>query len=317
MKSWIKYAVILIAMGCASFALSDQFSALPKLIGSVYFLLVTAVVIGLVVYQIFNAGVWADVLACIGLPRNRWACTRIWLESESLKWLPGGVWSYGSRIFLSSEIGVDKKKAGSSMVLELIITNIAWGLLALSLFLSFPIIEWGSKLLESHDLTIYLLVLISLAVIGVGVVKWKLDKIKTFLDIGPINKAKCVRTLFHYLCLCVFNASLLWVLIQAIPGVEVPYSIVIGITAAAWLCGFWAIGIPGGIGVREAVIVGFLCQFTNLENAILVAALWRVCQMLAEVSSISLVAGSGLFKKGKQIKNSKPEAFDDENSFRI
>jgi len=315
MKSWIKYGAILIAMGCATVALSEQFSALPKLIGEVDFMIVAYVVVGLVIYQIFNAGVWSDVLACIGLPRNRWACTRIWLESESLKWLPGAVWSYGSRVFLSSEIGVDKKKAGSSMVLELIITNIAWVLLALSLFLSFPIIEWGRGMLGSHNWILYLCVLSALSVVGVGVLKWKYEKIKEFLNIGPIAMSKCVRTLFHYLCLCVLNASLLWIFIQAVPGVEVPYTIVIGITAAAWLCGFWAIGIPGGIGVREAVIVSLLCQFTNLENAILVAALWRVCQMVAEVSSISLVAGSGLFKWGNQRQNIKTETCYEENSF--
>lgn len=307
MKSWIKYGIILLAMGCASIALSEHFGALPSLMGNVNFPLLGGVILGLVFYQVWNAGVWSEVLACLYTPKKRMDCARIWLESESLKWLPGALWSYGSRVLLSSEIGLSKKKASSSMVLELMITNVAWALLAATVFISFPVYQWVERLGESFNL----LLLVGLAVICVGgalaVMVAKMDKLRAFLSLGPVDFRKCLRTTGHYLVLCVFNASLLWGLMAAVPGVGVPYLAVLGVAGAAWVAGFWAIGIPGGIGVREAVIVTLLCQYTSIEQAILVAALWRGCQMIAEVVSIFLVVGTGAIKRAKLAKNQKRE----------
>lgn len=316
MKSWIKYGVILSAMGCASIALSEHFQALPRLIGNVNFTLLAGVVAGLILYQVWNAGVWSEVLACLNAPRKRMDCARIWLESESLKWLPGAIWSYGSRVLLSSEIGLSKKKASSSMVLELMITNIAWALLASTVFLSFPVFQWIGNLSESLNLVLF----IGLAIVCVGaaiaLMRAKIDKLRAFLSFGPVNFSKCLLTTGHYFILCVFNATLFGGLIATVPGVEVPYIAVLGVAGAAWLAGFWAIGIPGGIGVREAVIVTLLCQYTSIEQAILVAALWRACQMLAEVASILLVVGTGAIKRAKQAKNQKKKEYCEKSSVR-
>ncbi|MFC5051539.1 lysylphosphatidylglycerol synthase domain-containing protein [Rubritalea spongiae] len=309
MKSWIKYGAIVSAMAFGAFALSEQIGELPNLIEHVHFGLLGGVLLGLLVYQIWNASVWSEVLSSIyETGKKRTDCARIWLESESLKWLPGSVWSYGSRVVLADEIGVTKKKASSSIILELIMTNIAWASLALTTLFTFPVSAWFDKV-ESY-LNWVIFAILGLLVFGIVVsfAFFKIKKLRAVLSIGPIDFKKCLATIFHYIVLCVFNGLLFYGVMTAVPNVEVPVVAALSIAGVAWLAGFWAIGIPGGIGVRETVIVAMVCQFSSLEQAILVAALWRGCQMLAEVGAISLMVGTGI------IKQAKPKLKEDESS---
>lgn len=313
MKSFIRYSVILLAMVFASVALSEHFWALPSLMGEVHFGQIGLMVVGLVCYQVWNAGVWSEVLACLYAPRKRMDCARIWLESESLKWLPGALWSYGSRVFLSGEMGLSKKKASSSMVFELLITNIAWGGLAATVIFTFPVSDWLTKLSEMTSVLL-VVCLTALCVGGVlALLVVKLEKLRAFLSFGPVDWVKSVRTTAHYMVLCIFNAGLLWGVIQAVPGLDVPFIAAVGVAGTAWIAGFWAVGVPGGIGVREAVIVTLVCHFGSIEQAILVAALWRGCQMIAEVVSVSLVVGTGMIVKAKKSRLKKKKKYS-ENS---
>ncbi|MGJ8673373.1 lysylphosphatidylglycerol synthase domain-containing protein [Rubritalea sp.] len=300
MKSWIKYGAILSAMAFGAFALSEHIGELPNLIEHVNFGLLGGIIFGLLIYQIWNASVWSEVLASIyETGKKRMDCARIWLESESLKWLPGSVWSYGSRVVLAGEIGVTKKKAGSSIVLELIMTNIAWAALAVTTVFTFPVSTWIDKV--SGYLNLAVIVAVGLLLFGaVGIFAFlKIKKLRSLISIGPVNFKKSLTTVFHYIVLCVYNGLLFYGVMTAVPNVEIPLFAALSVAGVAWLAGFWAIGIPGGIGVREAVIVAMVCQYSSLEQAILVAALWRGCQMIAEVGAISLMVGAGIIKQTK------------------
>lgn len=287
-------------MAFGAFALSEHIGELPNLIEHVNFGLLVGIIFGLLIYQIWNASVWSEVLSSIHeTGKARMECARIWLESESLKWLPGSVWSYGSRVVLAGEIGVTKKKAGSSIVLELIMTNVAWASLAVTTLFTFPVSTWLDKLTGYLNLAVIAVAALVFFGAVVCFAFFKIKKLRSLISIGPVDFKKCLLTIFHYIVLCVFNGLLFYGVMTAVPNVELPVVAAISIAGVAWLAGFWAIGIPGGIGVREAVIVAMVCQYSSLEQAILVAALWRGCQMIAEVGAISLMVGAGIIKQTK------------------
>jgi uncharacterized membrane protein YbhN (UPF0104 family) len=78
----------------------------------------------------------------------------------------------------------------------------------------------------------------------------------------------------------------------------------IGANAAGWLAGFFAIGVPGGIGVREAGAALLLSPIMPWQEAALAAALWRVLQIVAEL--VSLLPWLFLRDTGSRAKMDSP-----------
>ena len=97
--------------------------------------------------------------------------------------------------------------------------------------------------------------------------------------------------LVAYVVLCVVNGLGFYLLLQAFPQGGGPVSLfaAIGINAAGWLAGFFAVGAPGGLGAREAALVAMLSPFMSLEVVVLFVAAWRLLQMLVEAVALATV----------------------------
>lgn len=321
MKTVIKYSLVLLGLTLAVVALRHHMGDLPALIGVVEWKLLAMALMGLLIYQFWNASVWSEVLRTMGLRCKRLDCARVWLESESLKWLPGTVWCYGSRVVTAKKLGVNKKQASSSIVLELVITNIAWATLGLSIVFSEPVmaiaqpmIQQSLQFVEARAWVILLTVTLALPCVILGYkLLMRSKRFQQLLAIGKIDYIKCLRTTGHYVVLCVWNATMMWLVFRSIPSLEIPYMTVLGVAGVAWIAGFWAIGIPGGLGVREAVIVLVLSQYASVESALLAAVLWRGLQMLAEIGALVISLGIGVGKHWRQTKNMKGKVCDEKS----
>jgi uncharacterized membrane protein YbhN (UPF0104 family) len=69
-------------------------------------------------------------------------------------------------------------------------------------------------------------------------------------------------------------------------GHTVSPTLAICANAIGWLIGFFAIGVPGGIGVREAGTALLLVPVMPWHEAALAGILWRVVQIVAELASL-------------------------------
>ena len=107
-----------------------------------------------------------------------------------------------------------------------------------------------------------------------------------------IQPQALVRAVVSYFTLCLLNGTLLWLVTLSVPGLVAPWASVIGIGGTAWLIGFFAIGVPGGIGVREAILAGLLVRYGPMESAVTVAVVFRAAQVIAELIALG---GSLLF----------------------
>ena len=306
MKAVLKYTLVLAGLCLAVLALRSHLDGISSLIGTVDIKLLLLALAGLLLYQLWNASVWSEVLDAMGSRCKRIDCTRIWLESESLKWLPGTVWSYGSRVISAQKIGISKTKASASIILELILTNTAWAALAITIVSAQPIMNMATPYVEASRAFIidhgwFSLIVITLSIpLLIMLARVVITKLKAsprfsqLFNLGRIDYTKCLLTAAHYIILCLWNATLMWVVFQSVPAIELPYLTIFGIAGVAWMIGFWSIGIPGGIGVREAIIVLMLSQYASLESSVLAAVLWRGAQMFAEISAliIALIYGA-------------------------
>lgn len=299
MKKALKTIALVVAVSLAAIALYKMGSQIVGVLSRVNWLLITLAITGLTVYQWLNAGTWKDVFSGLGKEVSRSATTRVWLQSESMKWLPGGIWGYGSRVVNARKLGASMPTASAALALELSLTVLAWGLIAL----------WILPTAIGHDLVTRALALASQSVVltataiaiavaaALGLlslpdIRTALGKIRRrfipSMDGLKLQPRSLVRALVSYLGLCLFNGTLLWLVTLAVPGLLAPWATVIGIGGVAWLAGFFAIGIPGGIGVREAALAGLLAWHGQMESAVAAAIVFRAAQVAAELIALGI-----------------------------
>jgi uncharacterized membrane protein YbhN (UPF0104 family) len=245
-------------------------------------------------YWFLNAGVWAWILESLGYPLPYFAGMRVWLTSESLRWLPGVIWKYCSRVNAASGLGVPVRVSSISLPIELGVVVITWGVVA---FLGLSLSNLGVHLLSAGLAWALPITLSSLG--GAIAIKlawpflsrqpWfntRLTQLATVLQLHlrlrPLLRAGLVYTVLN-----VFHGVGFWLMLA---GMGYSHSVspaaAIGANAVGWIVGSLAIIFPGGIGVREASVALILSPLMPWPEAVLAASLWRVLQILAELLSL-------------------------------
>lgn len=298
LKRVLKGLLIGCAVGLPLWALSRNWGEVVDATRKANGWMVAAVGLGLVAYTILNAAVWTDVLHALGWRGGRLLATRTWIESEAMKWLPGGVWGYASRVVKAPAIGIPRAVAGASLVAELLLTILAWAVLAgLGLALDGEIFarlrgqlpagitDGSAPLLLGLGGLLAVLALSGLALLAPlrRAVMRRLEPLR----IGGWRFRPLVRAASSYFVLCLFHAFLLSLLVNAFHPGDFGWGPAAAADGSSWLIGFFAIGVPGGIGVREAGIAWFLGTHVPLADAMAVAVVWRALQVGAELAALA------------------------------
>lgn len=250
-----------------------------------------------VVYRLLNTGGWVLSLRALRCQLPLLQGVRLWLVSETMRWLPGSVWSYVSRVYAARKAGVDPVSASLSISLELFLTIAAWGLTAAGgLWLSGVTHDLSKMVkLPTWPLVAGVVAVMLTGAVGVWVfVRANLlermpKKVRDLLnDLASLHRSPpragyCAAALGFYLALCILNGLNFWLVLRALSPAPVSITAIIGINAVGWLVGFFAFMAPGGLGVREAGIAGMLALFYPLPVAVGGALLWRVLQIVVEL----------------------------------
>jgi hypothetical protein len=297
MKIWIRKMLPVVAVGMLLVGFGSQLPSAAEAAANANGLLLFAVFAGLVAYTWLNASVWSDVLAGLGEQPGRVRATRLWIRSEVMKWLPGGIWGYASRVVKAPEIGVDRSVAGASLVAELLLTITAWGMLALVGLIGSGRLLLGLVEMPSSSV---MMIAASLGLIGFVAVLVFRRRLWGMIAarLAPLGNrswkvSSLARAFVSYLGLCLFHAALLHVLVFAFLPETEGLAFFATVDGMAWLIGFFAIGVPGGIGVREAGMAWLLGQVMPMPEAVAIAVSWRALQLAAEMS---VLAGTFLIR---------------------
>lgn len=252
-------------------------------------------------YRLANANGWSYVLESLSTPLPRLVALRIWLTSEACRWLPGSVWSYGSRAMKAKKHGVPAVAAGSSLLLEMLLTIGAWVFTAVVCLISFG--DSFAALLSIVPLKFVFVFATVISLAGVvamaaakkkagfgenGFMAKKLARLQT--QFTSLKQTKInyfgVSFAFGYFCvMCFVNGIAAYFVFRAVlPNSDLPLFAVIGANAAAWLVGFFAILAPGGLVVREGTMATMLVAWLPMEQAIAAAVVWRAIQIVVEIA---------------------------------
>ena len=250
------------------------------------FVFATAVVVSVVAVSAYGF-VWLFLLRRLGTNAPlTWI--GLFFKSQLGKYLPGSVWQYAGRVGLAHHRGVPMQRALASVIAEVAYSAIA-AAVAASLVL-------GKLAVAGVFVGVGLLLV--LAVVFQPSVASLLARIPSRPGTAKLDRTSLAAALRAgpgaiglYLLVSGLYGVAFWTTgraVFAVPVSDLPRYI--GVFAAAWLVGLVAFFAPGGIGVREAMIVALLHTRLGEANAIVLAATSRII-----LTAVDLVLGAAAF----------------------
>jgi len=210
--------------------------------------------------------IWVVILDGLGVRAElRWA--GLFFKAQLGKYIPGSVWQYAGRAAGARAYGIPVRPVAVSLPIEFVASAIAAGSTA-GLLLGW----WGGLILAA--------VVIAL-IPALGVARQRLAT------------SAAIRATLLYVPVWLLLGASFWLCARglvAVPARDLAFYI--AAFAVAWLAGLVALYAPGGLGVREAVLVALLSSRIGAADALVVAAASRLMLIFADVVLAGVAAAA-------------------------
>ncbi len=210
-------------------------------------------------------------------------CNRIYGKSQIAKYIPGNVFHVVGRHILGSQAGIKNIVLAGATIYEIL------GLISISVLIGFSgMIMFG---LSNIYFSLYQIILILFSTIFItslitalapylmslrGIILPYRGIWDTVIDISKVYVFYFIFFLIAGLLLVIIVNLFLDIDINTTAKLVVIFSI-------AWLAGFIIPGAPGGIGVREAVIIFFITPIIGEAQSVAIAIALRFVTLLGDV----------------------------------
>ncbi|HLE50667.1 MAG TPA: lysylphosphatidylglycerol synthase domain-containing protein [Anaerolineales bacterium] len=248
--------------------------------------------LGLTIVAVFlGASGWWFTLRALGQPVNWLGSARAHCLSNLAKYIPGYAWQLLGKAYLTNQMGLPNSAVGLGMFLELLnllLTGIFLGLILLPADL---VLQWSN----SQPLTSLLPFIRALCLILLGLFPMIISSTlkrrygdQPGLQIVPAMiwaaaLTSLVAWLFFGLAFWLLGASM-----TPVPYTKIP--LFIFTLAVSLIIGLVIIFVPGGLGIRESIMVLVLSpNYLSAPVAVIVAALSRLIVILSELLSVFLI----------------------------
>lgn len=247
-----------------------------------------------VVVVLLAASIYGASLAILGYAWGRCAARlagegascigpalRIYALTTLAKYLPGNVFHYAGRQLAAVRCSWPQRAVAQATLYEIVLHVAVVGTMMLVLL---PMVELpaevtagGRSLLAGHDGVLLFAALLLLAVAAVACrrpLRRMIEEIK-----GALPSLLLLQTAFFVISLLMH----LWLASSMSLLTNGDIALFAVAFLAAWLAGFVVPGAPGGLGVREAVLVAFLSAYLPTADVLAFAVASRLVTTLGEV----------------------------------
>lgn len=214
----------------------------------------------------------------------------VFTRSNLYKYVPGNVFQYIGRNQLAADMQISHVDVACATILDILCCVASAGLLAVILLggaiAELMAVYWKTFLL------IGCIGIAALAVLaGVMAVKFR-EKCRAYLSryakaLAPENRPQLLRGILYYLLHNLLFAALYAVTLMLVFGGMEDASMLMTLTGAflfAWIVGFITPGAPGGIGIRESVML-MMCGAEYEREVLLFVLILRIGSILADVTA--------------------------------
>lgn len=269
------------------------------------------VAVGIVLYVaslVSGSLSWTILLRGLDSPIPVRSAVTIVLRSNLAKYLPGNVAQYVGRVALARRAGVPLPTALVSLTLEAVLT-VAAGLVFVAMVSPRLLGRWLPAGVRSVSLLTVLLVATLIGAV-LAAIRWYRSSRHVSSTSGPAV-APSVGPWVSLEGLALYTASfallglaLTIVSRSLLEGPSGGFALFAGSFAVAWLAGFVVPGSPGGLGVREAVLVAELDPILGGGMALTLALLFRLTTLAGD--AIAFAGGVALEAAGSRRRHEGP-----------
>jgi uncharacterized membrane protein YbhN (UPF0104 family) len=225
--------------------------------------LVAATVLYLLI-MLVSAAAWKLLLDGLGEPVLLSRAAIVWLLAQFAKYIPGNVAHFIGRVALAREYGISAARATVAITLETGVVIAAGSTIAIIALLTTGHRILGSvpRLPDAWELLLVMAVALFIPALAVWTVtRWRPGRLARLFDDDTTvpSATKLVLCFVIYIVGFVVAGIVLYAITRgafAAEGASLP--LLTGIFAVAWIVGFVTPGAPGGLGVREAILVASL-----------------------------------------------------------
>ena len=216
---------------------------------------------------------WPFALRSVGARMPLREGLKIGLVAQIGKYLPGNVAHYFGRAALAKTAGVTLRYSGLSTLIEIGCALIAASLLAPIVLLADPHLQVAAPVVSG------LLVVGVIAAIAT-VVRRVSRRTTEPISVHSFAAASAVITV----SLLLSGLSAYFLLASIGEGLA-PMWYVVGAFALSWITGLLTPGAPGGLGVRESVLIVLLGSYLSASAALAIALLHRLITTLVDLAA--------------------------------
>ncbi len=212
---------------------------------------------------------------------------RIWTISSLGSYIPGKVWSIAGMAVMAQQRGVSGAAAmGSAVVMQLL--SLATGAVIALALVGTPILDrflggWGMILAIALAAVTFLA---ALALTSPSLARRIGFLIRRPDAIRPVEPGALAGSIMANLVAWAGYGIALQVLaLGTLKGVELSWSTATGAFAASYIVGYLALFIPGGLGVREGLLILLLKGSIGIGPATALAAVSRIVLTINQVGA--------------------------------
>lgn len=225
---------------------------------------------------------WLDMLARRGAQLPLGAGLMWYFVGQLGKYVPGGVWPIVGRAELAARAGASRSTAYQTTALSMFATYAAAVVVAAIAGLASP----ADRRLIALGLAVGTGIVLSVLFLPAARVRilravHRLTKRELNLPEGTRILFDIIRHIPVWLLITVGNMSTVFAL-----GGDIDLGLMVDLTfatALSWIIGFVVIGVPGGLGVREATFIALMSDQLGLGLATSVALASRVVSIAADL----------------------------------
>lgn len=217
------------------------------------------------------------------------AAMPVYTQSNLYKYLPGNVFQYVGRNQLAADMEISHVDVACATVLDVLFC-VFWTAVISVIMLGGRIAELLSK--YGRNLLIVGAVGIVIVIALILAVRMKFrDKFKAYISryskaFAKENRPMLLRGVFYYLLQNAVSAAMyMGCLALIVPQADTgELTVLTGAFLFAWIIGFVTPGAPGGIGIREGVML-FVCGDSFADRIVLFVLVMRIGSVFADVAA--------------------------------
>lgn len=254
-------------------------------------------------FIVFNAVPWTMILDIFEPEAGLWRTHRltaafVYAKANVMKYIPGNIFQYVGRNELAVHLGLQHLNVVAATIIEVLLASLSVLFVALICIGSYTIEYFRASGAKIAMLACAAAIVIIIVVLLLY--KWKRANLLSMITQCSrfIKERKARRRgiafFFYYGLANICTGAVFAIVLNLCDTIVLTssmFAIILGAYALSWLAGYITPGSPGGVGVREFILITVITKsgITNESAVIVASVIVRVISIFADLAALVIL----------------------------